>query len=123
MARRVYYLSANLLALIHFCWTCLLIGGALGMLFYPAYAPIQIIIMSFTLLIAIPFGKTCPLTLFEEKLRQKIDRSYRNGGSFIATYINKLLKTDIEPRRVHTTTAGLYVLAYSIAISLLILGR
>ena len=112
---------ANILVSIHFLWTLFLIGGAVAMFFYPLYAWMQIYVMSFTLLISLPFGTICPLTLLEEKLRRKIDPAYDNHGSYIATYFNKISGKNVSVRRINEISAGLYVIAYAAAISILIL--
>lgn len=93
------------------------------MFFYPWYAAIQIMAISFTLLIALPFSYTCPLTLFEEKLRRKIDPQYRNDGSYLAVYINKIFKTRITPARISTIVGGLYTITVAAAIAILIISN
>jgi hypothetical protein len=118
---RAYKHYANLLVFVHFLWTLFLAVGAIVMIFIPWYAIIQILAMTGTLFLAIPFDNTCPLTLLEEKLRQKVDPRYRNDGSYIATYLNKTLKTKIKTRRVNETLAGLYIIAYALATVMLIL--
>jgi hypothetical protein len=121
MRAKTYRRYADLILAAHFVWTLFLLAGAIAMFFYPPYAWIQIGAMTFTLLLALPFKATCPLTLLEEKFRQKSDPEYRNDGSYIATYFNKIFKTHIPVIRVNTTIAGLYILTYALAISLLIL--
>jgi hypothetical protein len=121
MSTQKYKTFADLLVSIHFLWSLLLLGGIIVTLIFPAYAIVQIIIMSFTLLIAIPFGNTCPLTLLEEKLRKKFDPTYNPSGSFVARYLNRIFGTNFDHRRVDETLAGMYILAFAIAISVMIL--
>jgi hypothetical protein len=121
MTVRTYNNWANFVVSAHFLWTLFLLGGAAAMLVYPSYAIVQIIAMTGTLLIAVPFGNTCPLTLLEERWRKKSDPTYRNGGSYIAAYVNKFFNKNIPVRRVNETIAGLYVITYALAIALLIL--
>ncbi len=116
-----YRRYADFLAFLHFLWTLVVVGGLFVMLVYPWYAILQMIAMSGTLLFALPAGNVCPLTLAEERLRKKLDPEYRNDGSFIATYLNRILKTNIDPHIVNTKLAGLYVIAYSAAIAILII--
>jgi hypothetical protein len=122
MSAKTYNMLANGLASLHFLWTLFLIIGFIAMIFYPypPYAIIQIVAISFTLLIAVPFRNTCPLTLLEERLRKKINPSYRNHGSFIATYINKFFNTRITLSQVNITIGILYFLDYCIAIFILV---
>ena len=114
-----YRAGANLIVLIHFFWTLLLMGGAIFMFFARWYALVQIILMSFTLLIALPFGRTCPLTLFEEWLRKKIDPAYTNNRSYMVTYINKIFGTQLKKRRVDIFNGCFYVTAYIAATIIL----
>jgi hypothetical protein len=116
-----YKTFADILASIHFLWSLLLLASIIATILFPAYAIVQIAIMSFTLLIALPFHNTCPLTLLEEKLRKKVDPDYRTSGSFVARYLNKILKINLNHRHVDETLAGLYILAFAIAISVMIL--
>lgn len=121
MRIQTYRRYADLIVAVHFIWTLFLIVGAIVMFFDPPYAWIQIGVMTFTLLLALPFGGICPLTLLEEKFRRKLYLDYRNEGSFIATYLNKILGTHFPTRNVNTIITGLYVLAYAFATSILIL--
>jgi hypothetical protein len=123
MAIRTYKFYANLVVGVHFGWTLLLIGGAIAMFFSPWFAIAEMMILAFTLLIALPFGRTCPLTLFEEKLRKKIDPSYRNDGSYITVYLNKFLKTRFTPSRVSRVIGGLYTITVALALAILIVAN
>ncbi len=121
MSTKGYNTFADILVSIHFLWSLLLLGGIIVTLLFPAYAIVQIVVMSFTLLIAIPFGNTCPLTLLEEKLRRKADPSYHPSGSFVARYLNRIFHAHLNHRRVDEILAGMYILAFAIAISVMIL--
>lgn len=121
MSTRTYKSAADFLASIHFLWSLILLGGIIATILFPAYAIVQIIIMSFTLLIALPFGNTCPLTLLEEKLRAKADPSYHPSGTFVARYLNRIFEAHLNHRSVDEILAGMYILAFAIAISIMIL--
>jgi len=121
MGTQTYQKYADTLVFLHVLWTLFLLCGAVTMFIYPLYAIIQIIAMTGTLLLAIPFGNTCPLTLLEEKWRKKIDPAYHNDGSYIAAYFNKIFKKKVSVEHVNRTVAGLYVLAYAFAATILIL--
>jgi hypothetical protein len=121
MPTRLYKNTADVLVSIHFLWTLLLLGGIIATILFPAYAIVQIAAMSFTLLIAIPFGNTCPLTLLEEKLRRKVDPDYHPTGSFVARYLNRIFNINLDHRFVDEVLAALYILAFAIAISVMIL--
>lgn len=121
MENRIRYnVYANIVTLIHFLWTFLVFGGALYLLFHHSYAVIQIIVLTITLFSSIPFGNACPLTLLEERLRQKLNPTYKNQGSFMTTYINKMLKTNFSVKEVNLVIAILYILSYSFAAFVLI---
>ncbi len=115
-----YKLSADMIVALHVIWTFVLFGGAVFVLFAPWYAVVQIITISFTLLIALPFGNICPLTLLEERLRKKIDPSYTNNRSYLTTYINKIFGTDFRNRSVSIVVAVIYILSYAISIATLV---
>lgn len=114
-----YHASANAILAAHILWTCILFGGAVFVVFQPWYALFQIIAISFTLLVALPFGGVCPLTLLEEWLRKKISPGYTNNGSYLATYVNKIFGTSFRTKTVAVAVAILYVLSYAISIKAL----
>lgn len=112
MSSRPYQTFADILTSIHFLWSLLLLGGIIATILFPAYAIVQI---------AIPFGNTCPLTLLEERLRKKADPDYHPSGSFVARYLNRIFHANFNHRRVDEVLAGMYILAFAIAISVMIL--
>jgi hypothetical protein len=116
MSTRQYRICADITITIHFLWAFFLWGGFVVMLVYPSYSIIQIIAMSVSLLIAIPFHGDCPLTLLEKKLRTKFDPTYDNQNSCIATYLNLIFNTRFPARRVNLIITILYFLAYFIAV-------
>lgn len=121
MRTRLSKRYADLIVIVHFLWTLFLLGGAIAMFIYPSYAITQIVVMTCTLLLAIPFHNTCPLTLLEEKLRRNYDPTYHNDGSYLATHLNTLFRKNIPVRRVNETITGLYVIVYALATVILIL--
>jgi hypothetical protein len=117
MSREMRYkLSANVIVALHIIWTIILFGGAVFVIFEPWYAIFQMIAISLTLLIALPFGRVCPLTALEEWLRKKINPDYTNNGSYLATYINKAFGTNLKTKSVAVVIAILYVASYAISI-------
>lgn len=115
-----YQIYANIVTLIHFLWTFLVFGGVFYLVLHHSYAVIQIIVLTTTLLVSVPFRNICPLTLLEEKLRQKLNPAYKNQGSFMTTYINKIFKTNFSVKEINITIAVLYILSYSFAAFVLI---
>ena len=93
---------------VHTAWALLVLAGTIAVVLDHAYAPIQAVILVITLAVNVPFKNNCPLTLIEEKLRRVHDPGYRNNGSFLATYINKIFKSNISPREANGFLAGFY---------------
>jgi uncharacterized protein DUF2784 len=114
-----YKFWADVVIAVHVVWTVIIFAGAVLVFFEPWYALFQIIVIGFTLLIALPFGGVCPLTLLEEWLRKKVDPHYTNHGAYLMTAINTIGKTHFSKRAVDTGIAIFYVI--SIAISILFL--
>lgn len=114
---------ANVIVAIHIVWTFIILAGAILMFVSPVFAMAEIVVVSFTLLISLPFGAVCPLTMFEERLRRKLDPSYSNHNSYLATYINKMFKTQTTTRTVNITVGIVYALIYFFATYLLINWR
>ncbi len=85
------------------------------MLFVPNYAIYQVVIMTLTVLVNIPLSDRCPLTLLEEKIRQRVDPGYTNNNSFMTTYINKILGTSFKVHNVNTAIMIFYTITYLIA--------
>ncbi len=104
----------------HILWTLLVFGGAIAMIVYPPYAFMEILILSVTLLASLPLRFTCPITLLEAKLRRKIDPSYDNQGSFMATYINKITGMKISRRAMDTAIGIVYLFVYTYGVLMLI---
>ena len=117
-----YRLYADGVTAIHFLWTVVVFGGALLMLFWHPYALYEIFVVSFTLLVSLPFGGLCPLTMMEERFRKKIDPSFTNEGSYMAHYINKIFGADFGTRTVNTGIGIFYTIIYAVAIYIMVKG-
>jgi len=92
-----YRLFANLFAMSHLLWIVLLVGGTIFVFYNPWYFYWHLTIVSGTLLLNLFLGY-CPLTLWEERVRRKLDQRFDHEGSFVATYINKIFKIKISER-------------------------
>ena len=119
---RRYERYADGIVAVHFVWTVVVFAGAVGMFFWHAYAPCEAIVVSVTLLASLPFGGLCPLTMLEERFRRKIDPSFRNGGSYMAFYINKLFKTRFRVRTVNIAIGVFYAVIYAMAAYIIVRG-
>ena len=113
-------IKANTVTSLHFLWTFLLLGGAVLMFFNRWFAYFEITIMTITVIANFPFKGNCPLTLLEERLRQKIDPTYNNQNSFMTTYLNKIFGTNLKVSIVNTYIILLYIVSYCSAILLII---
>lgn len=120
LRRWAYRRLADGVVVFHTIWTLLVFGGAVAMIVYPSYAFMEILVLSITLLASLPLRFTCPVTLLEAKLRRKIDPSYDNQGSFMATYLNKMAGTKISRRAMDTVIGIVYVLVYAYGVLMLI---
>jgi len=108
---KTYKTAADILTAIHLAWSFLVIGGAFFEFLVPSYALTQIIVMSITLLIGLPFG-ACPLTALEKRWRRKTNPSYDNQNSFITTYANKIMGAHLEKRTVNIAIGVFYTISY-----------
>lgn len=122
MSTKQYKFYADVITGIHVLWTVVVFGGVVVMVIWHGYALAEIIVVSFTLLISLPFGAICPLTLAEERLRRKIDPSYNNGGSYLAYYVNKILRSNISVRTINTSVGIFYFFIYAAAAYFMIRG-
>lgn len=119
---RRYEWYADGVVAVHMAWTVLVFIGAAAMFFWHAYALYEIIVVSVTLVASLPFGGLCPLTMLEERFRRKIDPSFDNGGSYMAFYINKMLKTRFRVRTVNIAIGVFYAAVYAAAAYILVRG-
>lgn len=94
-------------------WTLLIITGAVLMFCNARFVFLELYILNITLLSAILAGNVCPLTLWEEKLRRNYNPSYTNDGSYLATYLNKIFKTNLTVRQINNVVAVAYTLIYA----------
>jgi len=113
-----YRYYADGITALHFFWTFVIFAGAVLMFFWRTYAMVEIVVVSFTLLISLPFGAVCPLTLLEERLRRKLDSAYRNHGSYLAVYINKFFHTHFKVRSINISVGIIYFLIYAFAFTI-----
>lgn len=120
MRRWLYRSLADSVVAFHILWTLLVFGGAIAMIVYPPYAFMEILILSITLLASLPLRFTCPITLLEAKLRRKLDPSYNNEGSFMATYLNRIAGTKISRRTMDAAIGVIYVFVYAYGVFMLI---
>ena len=125
MANDVRYKQyADAIVAAHLAWVAFLLVGTFVVLAVPGYAAAQIVFLSGTLFIRLIFFRgRCPLTVWEERLRQKVEPEYSHNGSFLKTYINTMFRTNFTRRGVNLTIAAFYILSYGIAILTLVFRR
>jgi len=89
---------ADLLMVVHLAWVIFMIVGLpLGLLVRsPTLRWIHFIGMMVTGTFA-ALGMYCPLTVWEEGLRQVSQPGFSYGGSFIARHLEPILYPDISP--------------------------
>lgn len=106
---------ANMITTIHVLWTILILGGTILVIFYPAYAIIQIAILTFTAILNFILMNHCPLTFCESYIRKKIDSSFDNHNSFMMTSLNKIFKTHLTPLQSDVYIAIFFAISYAIS--------
>jgi hypothetical protein len=102
---------ADAIVALHFVWTVFVLGGTIAVIFDHAYAWVNAVVLLITLAVNMPLKNNCPLTLLEEKLRRVHDPEYRNNGSFMATYLNKIFRTNITTNGANNVIAVFYTCA------------
>ncbi len=115
-----YRALADAIVALHIAWTLLVFGGAVLMVAYPSYAFMEIFVLTVTLFSNLPFRLACPLTILERDLRRRIDPSYDNQNSFMATSINRIFGTHVTRRGADTVIGILFFLFYTYAVLMLI---
>ena len=61
----------------------------------------------------------CPLTVWEEKLRKKVNPDIDFHNSFMATYINSFFGTKFSKRIISKVSLGAKLISYAVSILLL----
>lgn len=106
-----------MLVVAHFLWVALLIGGTVYVFYNPWYFYWHLTIVTATLLLNLLLGY-CPLTLWEEKVRRKINPNFDHDGSFLATYLHKISGVKISERQmlaiIAWTKFGVYVASITV---------
>lgn len=112
-----YKFLANVIMAVHFVWIALLIGGTVFIIGanHRWYIPWHLTILSGTLIINLILG-SCPLTVWEEKLRKKTDPAANLNNSFLATYINSLVGIKMSEGLLFWITLAIKSGSYLISI-------
>lgn len=107
---------------VHYLWTALLFGGGVAVLFSPSYAPYQIGVLTFTILMWFVFGFKCCLTIwnryFEKRAGIESDQK-----PFMAQKLSHYLKRDISPKRAAVLITLFYIFSYTVSVLALVQGR
>ena len=105
---------------VHFAWIALLIVGTVFIVdaAHRWYIPWHLTILSGTLIVNLILG-SCPLTVWEEKLRKKTDPVANLNNSFLATYINSLVGIKMSEGLLFWITLIIKSASYVISILLL----
>lgn len=115
-----YRVLADAIVTLHIAWTAFVFGGAILMVIFPSYAFMEIFVLTVTLFSNLPFRFACPLTILERDLRRRVNPSYDNQNSFMATYVNRIFGTHVTRRKADTVIGVLFFFFYAYAVLMLI---
>ena len=120
MSKFGYKILAEVLFFIHLTWLLLLAGSAVYILYNRDFVVKHLIIVSGTLLLNLPFGGRCPLTVWEGKFRKMWDPDADfHFDSFFATYVRKFFKINMTPRQANIFLTVVKASSYGIAALIL----
>jgi len=101
--------------LVHFGWIILLVGGTIYIYFNPAYVQWHLTLVTLTLLLNLFLG-ACPLTSWEERVREWGDNQIDYKGSFAATYVHRIFGVDLSEKQIMILMTGIKVVSYLSAV-------
>lgn len=115
-----YKILADIIVVAHFAWILFMLTGFLLTLLgfwrreifdWFFFRVLHLFGIFYVSLLAI-MGKYCPLTIWENILRQKYDPSLTYAGSFMIHYVEKLVYPDINPWfiRIPTTFIAVFII-------------
>lgn len=118
----LYKILADLIMVVHFVWVLFVLLGFILTLagfwwkkFFDKWLFRSIHVAGILLVgVIAAWGKLCPLTLWENALREKYNPVSAYEGSCIIYYVQKLLYPDINPLVIRTVTT--FVTLFSIII-------
>lgn len=120
-----YKILADIIVVMHFAWILFMLTGFIftvigffrkGFFERWLFRTLHLFGILYVSLLAL-MGKYCPLTIWENILRQKYDPNLTYGGSFIIHYIEKLVYPDINPLLIQIPTT--FIAVFSILVYIL----
>jgi hypothetical protein len=99
----LYKVLADTVVLIHFLWILFLIFGALPGARYKLVRVLHLLGLALSVVLQL-FGWYCPLTHLEVSLRQRHDPASAYTGSFIITYLERIVYLDASPAAIFAGT-------------------
>jgi len=109
----IYKILANIIVVMHFAWIIFMLTGFLLTLCgfwwkkifdWLLFRYLHLLGILYVSLLAV-MGKYCPLTIWENALREKHESGLAYSGPFIIHYIEKLVYPDINPWFIRIATA------------------
>lgn len=122
MSPTLYLLLADLLLYLHFAVVAFLVGGFVVIWIgrWRGWGFVQRFGFRVTHLLTLAFvtaqalaGRLCPLTIWENALRERAGAGARYPGSFIAHWMERVLYHDVDPRWL----ACVYVLFFAAVLA------
>jgi len=101
----LYRIIADIIVIVHLVWILFMLVGFIltfcgffwkGFFDRWLFRTLHLFGIVYVSLLAI-MGKYCPLTLWENSLREKYDSTLTYPGSFMIHYVEKLVYPDINP--------------------------
>jgi hypothetical protein len=99
----IFKVIADITVLLHFLWILFLIFGCFLGLRYTSVKIVHVAGLVFAVVIQV-FGWYCPLTHLEVWFRMKHDPTLTYGGSFIVTYVEKLVYVQLSRTSIFAFT-------------------
>lgn len=99
----LYKVLADAVVLIHFLWILFLLLGAFPGARYKAVRVLHLSGLAFAVVLQL-FGWYCPLTHLEVWLRQRHDPATAYAGSFIITYLERIVYLEASPVAIFVGT-------------------
>jgi hypothetical protein len=102
----LYRILADTVVIVHLLWILFLICGAIPGARYKVVRVLHLSGLVFAVILQV-FGWYCPLTHLEVWLRQQHDAATAYAGSFIITYLERIVYLDVSPAAIFAGTLAI----------------
>lgn len=105
-----YLLLSDAIMVIHFAWVAFNLFGFFFARKFPKIKILHIGTLTATAVLMLA-EKPCPLTIWEQQLRRRIDPALSYEESFLSHYLGKVIYIDAPPHTLTVLTSILALLA------------